>query len=47
MNYKTLKLRRLRLRRRIAYQTFQRRQRYFTITLFIAIFLLAWLAGPN
>ena len=47
MNYRTLKLRRLRLRRLAAYRVYQRRQRYFTVTLFIAMFLLAWLAGPN
>jgi membrane-bound metal-dependent hydrolase YbcI (DUF457 family) len=45
MDYKTLKLRKLRLRGLAIYQ---RRHRYFTVGLFIAMFLLlAWLAGPK
>jgi len=39
MNYRTLKLRRLRLRRLAAFRVYQRRQRYFTVTLFITIYL--------
>jgi hypothetical protein len=45
MDYKTLKLRRLR-RRRLA--IYQRRHRYFTIGLFITMFLLLiLLADPK
>jgi len=47
MNYKTLKLHRLRLRRLAADRVYQRRQNYFTIILLIAMVLLAWYAGPN
>jgi len=47
MNYRTLKLRRLRLRRLAADRVYQRRQNYFTVILFVAMVLLAWCAGPN
>jgi len=46
MRYKTLKLRRLRHQKLAIFQRRQR-QRYFTIILFAALFLLAWYAGPN
>ena len=47
MNYRMLRLRKLRLRRLTAEGIYQRRQKYFTLGLFIAMFLLAWLGGPN
>jgi hypothetical protein len=44
MKYKTLKLQRSVLLRAKVYR---RKQRYFTIALFVAILWLAWCAGPN